>query len=73
MSTFTKNYASMTIKQLKSLIEDCNDNAEIRIWVEMLAGDSVTLEGRRLVSVINDPYDKYVCFVAGYYNEADSE
>ena len=71
MSTFTKDYASMTVKQLKSLIEDCNDNAEIRIWVEVSVNDSIVLEGRRLVSVIDDPYDKYVCLVAGYYNEDD--
>lgn len=75
MSTLTKNYVSITVGQLKKLIKDCDDDREIRVWVEMAKGDcdTVVLEGRKLVGVIDDPNDKYVCFVAGYYSEDDSE
>lgn len=73
MSTLTKNYVSITVGQLKRLIEDCDDDREIRVWVEMSKEKSIVLEGRRLVGVIDDPNDKYVCFVAGYYSEDDSE
>lgn len=75
MSTLTKNYETLNVKQLKQLIEESDDWAEIRVWVEMAKGDcdTVVLEGRRLVGVVDDPNDKYVCLVAGYYTEDDSE
>ena len=75
MSTQTKDYSTITISQLKQLIENCDDDREIRIWVEMKKAESdpMYLEGRRLIGVMDDPNDEYVCFVAGYYRPEDLE
>ena len=71
MTTETKKYATITVGQLKKLIEDCDNDQEIRVWVECRQQDAMLLEGRRLIGVMDDPNDKYVCLVAGYYREED--
>ena len=72
MSTATKKYATLKAAQLKKMIESCDDDQEVRIWVEMEnEKDVMRLEGRRLVGTIDDPNDKYLCLVAGYYREED--
>lgn len=70
----TSTYASITVNQLKQLLEDCNEDKEIRIWVERTNEDGNTfLEGRRLIGVTDDPNDKYCCLVAGLYYEEEKE
>ena len=70
----TSTYASITVNQLKQLLEDCNEDKEIRIWVERTNEDGNTfLEGRRLIGVTDDPNDKYCCLVAGLYYEEEEE
>ena len=73
MSTLSKEYATLSVSQLKKLLENADDDKEIRVWVEMKHGDSVALEGRRLVGVIDDPNDKFLCIVAGYYHNEEEE
>lgn len=73
MSTLTKDYASVNIGQLKKLIEDIDEDREIRVWVEMEHNEQIRLEGRRIIGVMDDPNDKYACFVAGYYQRGDEE
>lgn len=70
--SLTENYTSLNVKQLKKLLEDVGDESqEIRIWVEKLNRDgTVFLQGRRLCGVIDDPNDKYLCFIAGLYEES---
>lgn len=65
----SEKYVPLNVRQLKELIEDCDDESKIRIWVEMYKGDAMILEGRRLISVIDDPNDEYVCLIASYYTE----
>lgn len=68
----TSTYASITVNQLKQLLEDCNEDKEIRIWVERTNEDgNIFLEGRRLIGVTDDPNDKYCCLVAGLYYEEE--
>ena len=70
----TSTYASITVNQLKQLLEDCNEDKEIRIWVERTNEDgNIFLEGRRLIGVTDDPNDKYCCLVAGLYYEEQEE
>lgn len=72
MSTQTKKYATIKTGQLKKMIELSDDDQEVRIWVEMENDQgAMRLEGRRLVGTIDDPNDKYLCLVAGYYREED--
>lgn len=72
MSTATKKYATLKAGQLKKMIESCDDDQEVRIWVEMENEKGVMrLEERRLVGTIDGPNDKYLCLVAGYYREED--
>lgn len=72
MSTATKKYATLKAGQLKKMIESSDDDQEVRIWVEMESEKgAMRLEGRRLVGTIDDPNDKYLCLVAGYYREED--
>ena len=73
MSTLTKDYASINVGQLKQLIEDIDDDREIRIWVEKEVNEQIVLEGRRLIGVMDDPNDKYACLVAGYYKNEEQE
>lgn len=69
----TDKYASMTKNQLIELIKDSEDQ-EIRIWVEKKTEDGgMMLEGRRLIGVMDDPNDKYICLVAGYYRNEEEE
>lgn len=70
----TSKYASITVNQLKQLLEDCNEDKEIRVWVERINDDgNLFLEGRRLIGVTDDPNDKYCCLVAGLYYEEGEE
>lgn len=73
MSTITKKYATLSVSQLKKLLENADDDKEIRVWVEMRHGDVVALEGRRLVGVVDDPNDQFLCIIAGYYNNEEEE
>ena len=71
--SIVKNYSSLNGEQLKQLLDDSDTEKEIRVWVEMKNEDGNTyLEGRRLVGVVDDPNDQYLCIVAGFYKE-DSE
>lgn len=77
--TDTKHYATVKVGQLKQLIEDVDDEQEIRVWVEMQhevptengSEQVMTLEGRRLIGVNDNPNDPFCCLVAGYYREGD--
>ncbi len=70
----TSKYASITVNQLKTLLNDCDDEKEIRIWVEKQNEDgAIFLEGRRLIGVTDNPNDKYCCLVAGLYWEEEEE
>ena len=70
----TSKYASITVNQLKQLLDDCNEDKEIRVWVERTNEDgNLFLEGRRLIGVTDDPNDKYCCLVAGLYYEEEEE
>ena len=72
MSTQTKKYATIKTGQLKKMIESSDDDQEVRIWVEMENDKGVMrLEGRRLIGTMDDPNDKYLCLVAGYYRDED--
>ena len=73
MSTITKKYATLSVSQLKKLLENADDDKEIRFWVEMRQGDVVALEGRRLVGVVDDPNDQFLCIIVGYYNNEEEE
>ena len=68
-----KDYATIKVGQLKKLIEGVDEEKEVRVWVEMTSGDSILLEGRRLIGVMDDPNDKYLCLVGGYYKVEDDE
>lgn len=66
MNSKTKKYATLTVKQLKQLIEDSDDDKEIRVWVEFERDGIIVLEGRRLIGVNEGHFDEYLCLVAGY-------
>lgn len=71
----TEHFATMTLRQFLSLIDDNTDlDQPIRIWVEMETEDGTSyLEGRRLIGVTDDPRDHLFCLTAGYYREEDVE
>ena len=63
-----KTYATLTIKQLQQLIENCDEDKEIRVWVEEKNEDDVSyLSGRRLIGVQENPNDSFISFVAAFY------
>ena len=75
----TKRYATVKVGQLKELLKDADDEQDIRVWVEMQhevhRGDKpetvMSLEGRRLIGVTDNPNEPFCCLVAGYYREDD--
>lgn len=74
MSEMTGHYTTLTLKQLKQLVENCDEDKEIRVWVEMRnKDDSLYLEGRRLIGIQENPNDPFVSFVAGYYQNEEEE
>ena len=73
MSTLTKNYSTLSVQQLKDLLKDVDGDREIRIWVEMEHNETIALEGRRAIGVLDDPNDPFCCIVAGYYQTEEEE
>lgn len=66
----TEKFKSLTLRQLKELIEmeQPDEDQEIRVWVEMENEDGTKyLEGRRLIAITDDPHDHYICFIAAKY------
>lgn len=69
-----KNYATLTIKQLKQLIKNCDEDKEIRVWVEEKNEDDARyLSGRRLIGIQENPNDSFVSFVAAFYETEEVE
>lgn len=69
-----KNYATLTIKQLKQLIENCDEDKEIRVWAEEKNEDDARyLSGRRLIGIQENPNDSFVSFVAAFYEIEEVE
>ena len=61
----------LTVKQLKTLLEPCNDDHKIRVWTEMRNdNDEVYLEGRKLCGVVDE--DDSCCLCAMLYKEGES-
>ena len=70
MEMETEKFKSLTLRQLKELIEmeQPDEDQEIRVWVEMENEDGTKyLEGRRLIGITDDPNDHYICFTAAKY------
>lgn len=69
-----KTYATLTIKQLNQLIENCDEDKEIRVWIEEKNEDGASyLSGRRLIGVQENPNDPFVSFVAAFYETKEVE
>ena len=64
-----KKYTTLKVSQLVKLLEDVDQDKEIRVWCEMnLPGsENIFLEGRRLIGVSEDPNDDFVCLTAVHY------
>lgn len=61
----------LTVKQLKQLLESCNDDHKIRVWVEMdTEGKGVRLEGRKLCGVTDE--DDICCLGAMLYEPGEA-
>lgn len=62
-----EKYVAMNVGQLKALIEDVDDDKEIRVWVEEKNEDgTIYLSGRKLIGVADE--DEYCCLCAGFYD-----
>lgn len=61
-------YVTLNVGQLKQLLDNHDDNQEIRVWSEETNDDGVTyLSGRRLIGVADD--NGFCCLMAAYYTE----
>jgi hypothetical protein len=64
------NFVNINVGQLKQLIEDVDDDKEIRVWCEMKNKDNTTyLSGRRLTGITDE--DDYCCLCALLYQTED--
>lgn len=66
-----KEMAQMTVKQLKQLLDSCDDDHKIRVWVEMKTdGEGIRLEGRKLCGVLDE--DDLCCLCAMLYEPGEA-
>lgn len=62
-----KDCSSITVGDLKYLLDGVDDDKEIRVWAEQKNEDNKSyLSGRRLVSGSED--GNYYCLVAAFYD-----
>lgn len=66
--TSNDNYASLTVAQLKKILQNADEDKEIRVWVEFQNKDGNTyLQGRQLYGIMESPDDKYLSLIARQY------
>ena len=62
----TEDFATVTVGQLKQLLDGVDDDKEVRIWCEEKNDDGVIyLSGRRLIGVTDE--EDRCCLCAAFY------